>query len=215
MEELQFGYPYPDDLREEYEAEFIRVSSPIRLYVIAAICIVLASVCFVLFWFFGGLLLPIAGAAALFAAAYVIRSKTDTAHLLVIQAYETFIMLDYFNAADDRKYHLSLPYSAIKSCMLDEDNYTSVKIGFRKGKENYALHVSRLSDGKEIDKSNKTSLFIRINEGTPEQEFFLFIAPKLFRMNNSRAKITKRFVSHNDYRSVYYGETVEQEQGSV
>ena len=209
MEQLQFGYPYPDDVRNDLESEFSRVSSPIRLYVIAVICIALAAGCFVLFLIFGGLITPVIGAAALFGAAYVVRSKTNNAHLLEISAYETYIELDYYNAADDRKIHLSLSYPAIKSCMIDEDNYTTVKLIYRPGKEHYEKKVIRLSDGRSIDKSKQTTLFLRLNEGTPEQEFFLFLAPKLFKMTNSRAKINKRFGSHDNYRKVYYGEDIE------
>lgn len=213
MEELQYGYPYPDELKEEYESEFIRVFSPVRLYVITAICIFIATFCLVMFMIYGGLVTPVVGAVALFAAAYVMRTKTDNAHLLEMYAYESYIQFDYYSAADDRKYHLSLSYPAIISCKIDEDNYTSVKLTFRKGKENFDFSVTRLSDGKEIDKSKKTSLFIRLNEGTPEQEFFLYIAPKLFKVHNDHSKINKRFGSHENFRKIYYGENLETEDG--
>lgn len=207
MEELQYGYPYSEELRDELEAEFSYVDSPKRLYIIAVICVALATGCFVLFAIFGNLLLPVAGAILLASAVYVVNQKTKNIHLLEIEAYETYMKLDYYNTSDDRKIQLELLYKNVVRFKMDEDNYTSVKIEYKVGKQHFSRNDTRLSNGSTIrvTKNNQEKVFLRLNEGTPEQEFFLFVAPYFCTSENNRTKINKRFGSHDHYREIYYG----------
>ena len=209
-EELLFGYPYPDEIRMETENNFTVIPSSKRAVVIALICLMISGAALILFAIKMSVYTLLISIAAIYTALYIIRNKTSSEHLLEISAYETYMELQYFDCFSDRISYYRLPYKSIVSCKIDDGKYNSVKLILNYNHPGFEQKTRDISSRKDVSSPLKSTLFFRLNEGSPEQEFFLYIAKELFTVSNPRGKIIKHMGTREYFRQKYYSEMQEE-----
>lgn len=195
-EELQYGYPADiddldlDTIKYHYNSNqrFKKRIVIITVFVLLMILIYCVT------------LNGLAGAAVLLGIGCVIVTvsfyRKINSHALVIEAYESYIDLQYHSSEYSYYTNAHLLYSDIMALNFS-DKYDRVTISYvnRSGKS-YVRQFG--ADGKELKHNLKQDNFFsaNLNAYTPEQGFFLYYAHKLFGTEQStkeRKKILKKF----------------------
>lgn len=201
-EELQYGYPADmDDLDLDViqyhynnNQRFIKriiLLTAIVMILILVYCITLSS---------------IAGAALIICVVcdiiFFSLFKKIKSHALVIEAYESYIDLQFYTSEHSYSTRAHLLYSDIMALNLS-DKYDNVTISYvnRSGKS-YVRLIG--ADGTEQARKPKHDNFFsaELNPYTPEQGFFLYYAHKLFDVKinqKTRKKILKKFGDEEMY----------------
>ena len=208
-EELQYIYPYPDKVREDFEGLFVGATPQNRIYIIGMICVIISAVLLVAYIFTFNILLIAAAVVFAFGGLKTVKTHLGSEHLCEIAAYETYIELAYFSEADNSVERISLPYTAIVSCKLSTDKYNCATLRYKKEHSGIEVAAQKLYDGSEKKVKKNGRFFFRLNEFSPEQEFFLYIADKLFHTQNDRKEIVRRFGTLETYHAKYIEEEVE------
>lgn len=135
---------------------------------------------------------------------FIIQYKFKTsanriAHFLCINAFETYIDLDYFSTYNTAYHtHAHLLYSDIQGVHFGK-SYNSTKMDY--GKIHFTYYnksgltfVKRYDQqGKEYPPVKDCFISFELNKNTPEQGFFFYTAHKLFKVDYNRKKIVKKY----------------------
>lgn len=207
QEILQFQYPIGDDI-EHLEALMYREVNGKMTFKRSTFFLILGTLFMLLsVLLLNSLIIYIIGLFMIFFAIGIAKRSLFAKHLLEIEAYESYVFLRYYNTANDMITELMLDYADIKGCLIDTDDYTSVRLIYSLGSEKSNQIAYRLSNNKEVISERQSGeIFIRLNPNTPEQAFFLYSASKLFNTNYKQWKIVKRFGTEEEYYSRIYNQ---------
>lgn len=195
-EELQYGYPADMD---DLDLDVIQYHYNNNQRLKKRICLLTAMVMFLIL-VYCITLSSIAGTAVLISVVFEIiffsLFKKIKSHALVIEAYESYIDLQFYTSEHSYSTNAHLLYSDIMALNLS-DKYDKVTVSYvnRSGKS-YVRQVG--ADGTEQARKPKLDNFFsaELNPYTPEQGFFLYYAHKLFDVKinqKARKKILKKF----------------------
>lgn len=202
-EELQYIYPYPEEARENAESLFFGAEPQTKVYRIGMMCVALTAISLASYMFLFNVWCIIAAAVFALGGIKYMREHVGREHLIEIAAYKTHIELSYFSEAANTIEWISVPYAAIRSCKLSTDKYNCATLKYSKKHSGIEVKAQKLYDGSEIKAKKNGRFFFRLNEYTPEQEFFLYYADKLFHTKNDRKAIIARYGTANIYHEKY------------
>lgn len=202
-EELQYIYPYPEEAKENAESLFVGAEPQTRIYRMGMICVAITTICLASYIVFLSIWCIVASVIVALGGMKMMRDHLGREHFLEIAAYETYIELAYFSEAANTLEWIRVPYGAIKSCKLSTDKYNCATLKYNKDHSGIEIRTQKLYDGTELKAKKSGRFFFRLNEFSPEQEFFLYYADKLFHTKNERKAIVERFGTADMYHAKY------------
>lgn len=121
-------------------------------------------------------------------------------HLCGINALENDMTIIYysFNRASKRVYHLR--YEDIVKARFSDSDYTSFQLVYKPSKESYEEDYNDKGERIDNDKLKTNLVLLKLNKGSYEQGFFLYIAKTLFKIDAFKAsKIEDKYGTAETY----------------
>ena len=198
-EELIFSYPDNDSQVKEHE-KLIQIRSKRKKqavfgFIISAGILLISTAAHI------KLLDYAAYAGFIFTAVMLYAMRFGLSNRLMIKAYNSHMQLIFYNGIGGEKQEIFLDYDDIvKGIFLNK--YTEVMLVYRESKNSYVKYYNE--NDKEIQKNRSEIIRIPLNQNTPEQGFFLYTAPKLFKMEFDKKKMLGKFSDEEDYYNRIY-----------